>query len=167
MLVYFSARPLRYNQLREGAQPESGVFGQFNGLGRFGKESMDMAADENNSAATGRDEGQEERLPATGSSVVSTNGTAASYPVNGSSSGDVRLPGAAADSDDEDVDVAMALMALEARGDMGEPTADLDLSSLSDADKRMLLAMLRKRLGLTETGSSSRDAAGGAARRNP
>lgn len=133
---------------------------------RFGKESMDMAADENNSAATGRGEGQEERLPATVGGV-STNGTAP-HTVNGSS-GDNGLPGAAADTDDEDVDVAMALMALEARGDMGEPTADLDLSSLSDADKRMLLAMLRKRLGLTETGSSSdaAAAAGGAARRDP
>jgi len=47
----------------------------------------------------------------------------------------------------DDVDVEMALLSLSAQ-DMGEPTEAVDLSALSDAEKRALLALLRQRLHL-------------------
>ena len=45
-----------------------------------------------------------------------------------------------------DLDVEMALLTLSAH-DMGEPTEDLDLSALTPNEKRVLLDLLRKRLG--------------------
>jgi hypothetical protein len=45
-----------------------------------------------------------------------------------------------------DLDVEMALLTLSAQ-DMGEPTEDLDLSALTPTEKRVLLDLLRKRLG--------------------
>lgn len=45
-----------------------------------------------------------------------------------------------------DIDVEMALLTLSAQ-DMGEPTEDLDLSALTPTEKRVLLDLLRKRLG--------------------
>lgn len=56
--------------------------------------------------------------------------------------------GSGADADaalTEDLDIEMALLALSAR-DVGEPTEAVDLSSLSPAEKRILLEMLRRRL---------------------
>lgn len=44
------------------------------------------------------------------------------------------------------LDVEMALLTLSAH-DMGEPTEDLDLSALTPNEKRVLLDLLRKRLG--------------------
>jgi hypothetical protein len=45
-----------------------------------------------------------------------------------------------------DLDVEMALLTLSAQ-DMGEPTEDLDLNALTPTEKRVLLDLLRKRLG--------------------
>jgi hypothetical protein len=45
-----------------------------------------------------------------------------------------------------ELDVEMALLTLSAQ-DMGEPTEDLDLSALTPTEKRVLLDLLRKRLG--------------------
>ncbi|MBC8102094.1 MAG: hypothetical protein H7Z41_05850 [Cytophagales bacterium] len=52
-----------------------------------------------------------------------------------------------------EMDVEMALLALSAQ-DMGEPTEDLDLGALSPTEKRVLLDLLRKRLGNVPPGDS-------------
>ncbi|MES2460562.1 MAG: hypothetical protein V4671_08250 [Armatimonadota bacterium] len=49
-----------------------------------------------------------------------------------------------------DLDVEMALMTLSTQ-DMGEPTEDMDLSVLTPNEKRVLLDLLRKRLGNVPT----------------
>jgi hypothetical protein len=54
--------------------------------------------------------------------------------------------GTAAAEQMTDLDVEMALLTLSAQ-DMGEPTEDLDLSELTPNEKRVLLDLLRKRLG--------------------
>lgn len=50
--------------------------------------------------------------------------------------------------DDEEIDVEMALLALSASRDVGGPMQDLDLNSLSHAEKRLLLEMMQQRLGV-------------------
>lgn len=49
-----------------------------------------------------------------------------------------------------ELDVEMTLLTLSAQ-DMGEPTEDLDLSALTSNEKRVLLDLLRKRLGNVPT----------------
>jgi len=48
----------------------------------------------------------------------------------------------------EEIDVEMALLALSASRDVGGPMQDLDLNSLSHAEKRLLLEMMQQRLGV-------------------
>ncbi len=49
-----------------------------------------------------------------------------------------------------DVEMEMALLTLSAQ-DMGEPTEDLDLTALTPNEKRVLLDLLRQRLGNVPT----------------
>lgn len=65
--------------------------------------------------------------------------------------------------DADDVDVEMALFALSAQ-DMGEPTEAVDLSALSDGEKRALLALMRERLHLPPSVLGNPDAGEEAAR---
>lgn len=63
------------------------------------------------------------------------------------SKGETDPVGEVATAADEDLDVEMALLAMTAASDMGGPMRELDLNTLSSAEKRLLLAMMRQRFG--------------------
>lgn len=50
----------------------------------------------------------------------------------------------------DDLDIEIALLATTAGQDAGEPTETVNLASLTPAEKRALLALLRRSLGLPQ-----------------
>jgi hypothetical protein len=57
----------------------------------------------------------------------------------------------------DDLDVEVTLLSALSSGDMGEPIVELDLKSLSPAEKRTVLALMRHRFGIGHRTTASSD----------
>jgi hypothetical protein len=73
----------------------------------------------------------------------------------------LRQPGSDEMEEMDDLDVEVTLLSALSSGDMGEPIVELDLKSLSPAEKRTVLALMRQRFGIGNgTGANGRRDAG-------
>jgi hypothetical protein len=57
----------------------------------------------------------------------------------------------------DDLDVEVSLLSALSSDDMGEPIVELDLKSLTPAEKRTVLALMRQRFGIGHRNNGSPD----------